>query len=54
MTPAVTSALVLALVIVALVLAVIELFRAGFQSLICWAVIALSVALLISALAGLH
>jgi hypothetical protein len=53
MTPAVTSALILALVIVALILAVIEQFIARGRSLICWAVIALAVALLVPAL-GLH
>jgi hypothetical protein len=48
-----TAALVLALVIVALLLAVIEQIIARGRSLICWAVIALAVALLIPAL-GLH
>jgi hypothetical protein len=47
------AALVLALVIVALVLAGIDLLRSGFASLTAWAVVALAVALLIPAL-GLH
>jgi hypothetical protein len=47
------AALVLALVILALLLAVIEQIIARGRSLICWAVIALAVALLIPAL-GLH
>jgi hypothetical protein len=45
------SALILALIIVGLVLAGIELFMAGFRSLLCWAVVAIAVALLLS---GLH
>lgn len=45
-----TAALVLALVIVALILAVIEQIMARGRSLLCWAVIALAVALLIPAL----
>lgn len=48
-----TAALVLALVILALLLAVIEQFIARGRSLLCWAVIALAAALLIPAL-GLH
>lgn len=47
------DALVLALVIVAAVLAGIELFRSHGQSLACWAVEALAVALLVPTLAGL-
>jgi hypothetical protein len=46
------SALVLAFVIVALILAGIELFMSGFRSLVCWAVVALSLALLLPALAA--
>jgi hypothetical protein len=44
------SALVLALVIVAAVLAGIELVRSGFASLLCWAVLALAAAALLPAL----
>jgi hypothetical protein len=47
------DALVLALVIVAAVLAGIELFRSRGTSLPCWAVEALAFALLVPTLAGL-
>jgi hypothetical protein len=46
------GALVLALIIVAAVLAGIELIRSGGTSLVCWAVEALAVALLVPTLAG--
>lgn len=45
-----SSALVLALVIVALILAGVEQAIARGRSLVCWAVIALAVALLVPAL----
>jgi hypothetical protein len=44
------SALVLALIIVAAVLAGIDLVRSGFASLLCWAVLALAAAMLLPAL----
>lgn len=47
------NALVLALVIVAAVLAVIELVRSRMAVLLAWAVLAVAVALLVPALAGL-
>lgn len=47
------DALVLALVIVAAVLAGIELVRSGFSSLACWAIEALAFALLVPTLAAL-
>lgn len=47
------EALVLALVIVAAVLAAIELVRSRGLSLACWAIEALALALLVPTLAGL-
>jgi hypothetical protein len=47
------NALVLALILVAAVLAGIELVRSRFGSLICWAVAALCVALLLPVLASI-
>jgi hypothetical protein len=47
------EALTIALVIVAAILAGIELFRTRGSSLICWAVEALAVALLVPTLAAL-
>lgn len=46
--------LALALVIVCLILAVIEQIIARGRSLICWAVIALAVAILLTSLPALH
>ncbi len=46
--------IVLALVIVALILAVIELVQAGLRSLGAWALVCIAVALLIPALGALH
>jgi len=47
------DALVLALVLVAAILAGIELFRSRGVSLVCWAVEALAVALLVPTLAAI-
>jgi hypothetical protein len=47
------AALVIALIIVAVILAGIELFNSRGRSLLCWAVEALAIALLIPILAGL-
>lgn len=44
----------LALVIVALVLAAIDVVRSGFQALTSWAVVALAVALLLGPLFHAH
>jgi hypothetical protein len=47
------SALVIALILVAGILAGVELVRSRFGSLICWAVEALAIALLIPVLASI-
>lgn len=52
-TTSTMEALVLALVIVAAVLAAIELVRSRGLSLACWAIEALALALLVPTLAGL-
>jgi hypothetical protein len=44
--------LVLGLIVVALILAAVELFRSQGQSLIAWAVAAIAVALLVPQIAG--